>query len=108
VPFFGSVSNFKEAQQAIQTAVASFGRIDIVVNNAGSDAPKMVWNMSEEEWDVSINSYLKSSFNCIRQRHPSNAGTKVGIGSYQYNLYSMVGRGRALQLFGCESGHRPG
>ena len=52
VPFFGSVSDFKEAQQAIQTAVKSFGRIDIVVNNAGSDAPKMVWNMSEEEWDM--------------------------------------------------------
>jgi 3-oxoacyl-[acyl-carrier protein] reductase len=78
VPFFGSVSNFKEAQQAIQTAVASFGRIDIVVNNAGSDAPKMVWNMSEEEWDVSINSYLKSSFNCIRHATPLMREQKWG------------------------------
>jgi 3-oxoacyl-[acyl-carrier protein] reductase len=78
VPFFGSVSDFKEAQQAIQTAVKSFGRIDIVVNNAGSDAPKMVWNMSEEEWDMSINSYQKSSFNCIRHATPLMREQKWG------------------------------
>jgi 3-oxoacyl-[acyl-carrier protein] reductase len=78
VPFFGSVSDFKEAQQAIQTAVSSFGRIDIIVNNAGSDAPKMVWNMSEEEWDMSINSYLKSSFNCIRHATPLMREQKWG------------------------------
>jgi 3-oxoacyl-[acyl-carrier protein] reductase len=78
VPFFGSVSDFKEAQQAIQIAVSSFGRIDIIVNNAGSDAPKMVWNMSEEEWDMSINSYLKSSFNCIRHATPLMREQKWG------------------------------
>ena len=78
VPFFGSVSDFKEAQQAIQTAVSSFGRIDIIVNNAGSDAPKMVWNMSEEEWDMSINSYLKSSFNSIRHATPLMREQKWG------------------------------
>jgi 3-oxoacyl-[acyl-carrier protein] reductase len=78
VPFFGSVSDFKEAQQAVQTAVKNFGRIDIIVNNAGSDAPKMVWNMSEEEWDLSIDSYLKSSFNCIRHATPLMREQKWG------------------------------
>ncbi|MGP8080270.1 MAG: SDR family NAD(P)-dependent oxidoreductase [Dehalococcoidales bacterium] len=78
IPFFGSVSDFKEAQQAIQTAVKNFGRIDIVVNNAGSDAPRMVWNMSEEEWDMSIDSYLKSSFNCIRHAAPLMREQKWG------------------------------
>ena len=78
VPFFGSVSDFKEAQQAVHTAVKNFGRIDIIVNNAGSDAPKMVWNMSEEEWDLSIDSYLKSSFNCIRHATPLMREQKWG------------------------------
>ena len=78
VPFFGSVSDFKEAQQAVQAAVNNFGRIDIIVNNAGSDAPKMVWNMSEEEWDLSIDSYLKSSFNCIRHATPLMREQKWG------------------------------
>ncbi len=66
VPFFGSVSDFTIAQKIVQMAVDSFGRLDIMVNNAGADAPKMVWNMSEEEWDRCVDSFLKGSFNCIR------------------------------------------
>jgi len=66
VPFYGSVSEFGVAEKIVKTAVDSFGKIDIVVNNAGADAPRMVWNMSEEEWDRSVDSFLKGSFNCTR------------------------------------------
>ncbi|MFC2008355.1 SDR family NAD(P)-dependent oxidoreductase [Chloroflexota bacterium] len=66
IPFFGSVSDFDVAQKIVQAAADKFGRIDIVVNNAGADAPKMVWNMAEEDWDLCLDSYLKGSFNCIR------------------------------------------
>ena len=38
----------------------------------------MVWNMSEEEWDLSIDSYLKSSFNCIRHATPLMREQKWG------------------------------
>jgi len=66
MPFFGSISDFNEAQKLIQTALDNFSRVDILVNNAGADAPKMVWNMSEEDWDRCVDSFLKGSFNCIR------------------------------------------
>ncbi len=66
VPFFGSVSEFDEAQKLIQAALDNFGRVDILVNNAGADAPKMVWNMTEEDWDRCVDSFLKGSFNCIK------------------------------------------
>ncbi len=66
IPFFGNVSDFQTAGKLIQTAVDKFGRVDILVNNAGTDAPHMVWNMTEEEWDLSIDSYLKGTFNCCR------------------------------------------
>jgi 3-oxoacyl-[acyl-carrier protein] reductase len=66
VPLFGSVSDFAVAQKIVQMAVDNFGRLDILVNNAGADAPKMVWNMAEEEWDRCVDSFLKGSFNCIR------------------------------------------
>ena len=78
VPFFGSVSDFADAEKAIKTAVDAFGKIDIIVNNAGSDAAKMVWNMSEAEWDLSVDSFLKSSFNCIRQATPYMKEQKWG------------------------------
>lgn len=64
--FFGSVSEFGVAEKLMQATVEGFGRVDILVNNAGADAPRMVWNMSEEEWDRCLDSYLKGSFNCIR------------------------------------------
>ena len=66
VAFFGSVSDFAVAEKLIQTTVDSFGRVDILVNNAGADAPRMVWNMTEEDWDRCVDSFLKGSFNCIR------------------------------------------
>ncbi len=66
VPFFGSISEFDVAEKLIQTAVDSFGRLDILINNAGADAPRMVWNMTEEDWDKCVDSFLKGSFNCTR------------------------------------------
>ena len=66
VAFFGSVSDFEVANNLVQTAVDEFGRLDILVNNAGADRPHMVWNMTEDEWDVCVDSFLKGSFNCTR------------------------------------------
>jgi NAD(P)-dependent dehydrogenase (short-subunit alcohol dehydrogenase family) len=66
VAFYGDVSNFQSAGKLIQAAVDRFGRLDIVINNAGADAPHMIWNMTEEEWDLSLNSYLKGTFNTCR------------------------------------------
>jgi 3-oxoacyl-[acyl-carrier protein] reductase len=64
--FYGSVSDFNTAGKLVQAAVDRFGRLDILVNNAGSDAPHMIWNMTEEEWDLSLDSYLKGTFNTCR------------------------------------------
>jgi NAD(P)-dependent dehydrogenase (short-subunit alcohol dehydrogenase family) len=66
IPFFGSISEFDVAEQMINTAVDKFGRLDIMVNNAGADRPHMVWNMTEDEWDLCVDSFLKGSFNCTR------------------------------------------
>ncbi|MCX6009082.1 MAG: SDR family NAD(P)-dependent oxidoreductase [Chloroflexi bacterium] len=66
IPFFGSVSDFEVAGKLIQAAVDKFGRLDILVNNAGTDRPHMVWNMTEEEWDICVDSFLKGTFNCTR------------------------------------------
>ncbi|MBA7674094.1 putative short-chain type dehydrogenase/reductase [subsurface metagenome] len=66
VAFFGSISDFEVANKLVQTAVDKFGSLDILVNNAGADRPHMVWNMTEEEWDMCVDSFLKGSFNCTR------------------------------------------
>lgn len=78
VPIFADVSQFKKAEKIIEGAISNFGGIDILVNNAGADAPKMIWNMGEEEWDVCVNSLLKGSFNCSRFACVHMRGKKWG------------------------------
>src|SRR5712691_8059367 len=51
---YESVADFAAAQRIIDTAVKQFGRIDILVNNAGILRDRMVFNLSEEDWDVVI------------------------------------------------------
>jgi 3-oxoacyl-[acyl-carrier protein] reductase len=66
VAVFADVAKFDDAQRLIQVAVDNFGRIDILVNCAGADAPRMIWNMAEEEWDRCVDSFLKGTFTCTR------------------------------------------
>lgn len=66
IPFYGSVADFAVAARLVEAAVREFGRLDILVNNAGADSPRMVWNMTEEDWDVCVDSFLKGTFNCTR------------------------------------------
>ena len=61
-----SVASFAAAENIITTAVKAFGRIDILVNNAGILRDRMVFNLSEEDWDAVINVHLKGTFNCTR------------------------------------------
>src|SRR5438552_8191731 len=61
-----SVADFAAAERIGETAVKEFGAIDILVNNAGILRDRMIFNMSEEEWDAVIAVHLKGTFNCSR------------------------------------------
>lgn len=58
------VDSFEGAKRIIYTAIEKFGKIDILVNNAGILRDKMIFNMSEEDWDKIIAVHLKGTFNC--------------------------------------------
>jgi len=60
------VSDVAQAQALIQAAKKAFGRIDILVNNAGTTRDGLIMRMSEEDWDVVIDTNLKGTFNCIK------------------------------------------
>src|SRR2546427_786629 len=47
-------------------ALARFGRIDVLVTCAGILRDRMIFNMSEEEWDAVLAVHLKGTFNCVR------------------------------------------
>ena len=56
------VSNFEGAKRMIDAAIAQWGRIDVVVNNAGILRDRMLVNMTEAEWDAVIQVHLKGTF----------------------------------------------
>ncbi len=70
VPFFGDVGDFKTAGRLIQTAIDNFGKIDILVNHAGTSKRAFFWEMSEDDWDDVIQAKLKGTFNCCRHAVP--------------------------------------
>jgi NAD(P)-dependent dehydrogenase (short-subunit alcohol dehydrogenase family) len=62
----GSVASFADATEMVEQVVRTFGRIDILVNVAGILRDRMLFNMSEAEWDAVIAVHLKGAFNCTR------------------------------------------
>ena len=63
---FDSVADFAAAAGMVEQAVDRFGRIDIVVNNAGILRDAIFHKMTEEDWDAVIDVHLKGSFNTSR------------------------------------------
>ena len=60
------ISVFAAAENLVQTAIGEFGRLDILVNVAGILRDRMVFNMTEQEWDDVIRVHLKGTFNTTR------------------------------------------
>jgi NAD(P)-dependent dehydrogenase (short-subunit alcohol dehydrogenase family) len=58
----GDVSSPAIARELCDLALATWGRLDIVINNAGIGRPRMVFNLSEDEWDDVIRVHLKGTF----------------------------------------------
>src|SRR6266705_4743017 len=75
---YDSVASMAGGQAIVRTAVDAFGRIDIVVNNAGILRDRMIFNMTEEEWDSVINTHLKGSFAVTRAAAPLMREQKWG------------------------------
>jgi len=58
----GNVADFAEAKAMIDQAIETFGTIDILINNAGILRDRMVFSMSESDWDGVINVHLKGTY----------------------------------------------
>ncbi len=75
---YDSVADYEAAARIVDTSVEQCGRIDIVVNNAGILRDRMLFKMSEEEWDTVIAVHLKGTFNMTRAAAPIFKEQKSG------------------------------
>ncbi len=66
VASYDSVTEFEAGERLVQMAVDSFGGLDIVVTAHGILRDRMVFNMSEQEWDEVIDVHLTGTFNVVR------------------------------------------
>jgi len=71
------VTDADDAKKLIRAAQATYGGLDILVNNAGTTRDTLLARMSEDDWNLVINTNLKGAFNCtkaairpmMKQRH---------------------------------------
>ncbi|MEX2253892.1 MAG: SDR family NAD(P)-dependent oxidoreductase [Acidimicrobiia bacterium] len=62
VAHLGDVADWEQSKAMVQLAIDSYGSLDILINNAGVLRDRMIFNMSEEEWDLVIRVHLKGHF----------------------------------------------
>lgn len=84
----GDISNISDVENLINTAKENFGKIDIMVNNAGITKDTLILRMKEEDFDSVINVNLKGVFNCLKTITPVMVKQREGK---IINLSSVVG-----------------
>jgi len=100
---YDSVATPEGGENIIKTAIDKFGRLDILVNNAGILRDRMVFNMSEEEWELVIKVHLYGTFHCtkpacviFRQQKSGriiNTSSIAGLGNMGQANYSAAKEG---------------
>lgn len=84
----GDISNISDVENLINSAKEKFGKIDIMVNNAGITKDTLILRMKEEDFNSVIDVNLKGVFNCLKTITPVMVKQKSGK---IINLSSVVG-----------------
>ncbi|MDQ7782711.1 MAG: 3-oxoacyl-ACP reductase family protein [Desulfomonilaceae bacterium] len=89
------VASKADVENMMATAKETFGRLDIVVNNAGFTRPAMLHKMSEGDWDAVVDAHLKGPFLCVQAAFPyfkeQNYGKVINVSSVA-GLVGTVGQ----------------
>jgi len=86
-----SVADWTSANKIVQCALDSFGRVDVVVNNAGILRDRFFFNMSIEEWRAVIDVHLNGSFYVARAAAPHFKSQESGCYVHMTSTSGLVG-----------------
>ncbi|MBR4775926.1 MAG: 3-oxoacyl-[Bacteroidales bacterium] len=87
--YASNAADFEATQTVVEQVVADFGRIDVLVNNAGITKDGLVMRMSEGQWDAVIAVNMKSAFNFLHAVVPVMARQRSGS---IINMASIAGQ----------------
>ncbi|WP_435174534.1 SDR family NAD(P)-dependent oxidoreductase [Actinacidiphila sp. bgisy145] len=81
-----AVGGSEAADRLVARAVSEFGRLDVMVTNAGILRDRVLWKMTDEDFDAVIGTHLRGTFTCaraatVRMREQGDGGTLVMVGS---------------------------
>jgi len=88
IGYASNASKFDETQEVVRQILEEFGRIDVLVNNAGITRDTLLMRMTEEQWDAVIEVNLKSVFNLTKSVQPAMLKQRAGS---IINMSSVVG-----------------
>ncbi len=97
------VTRAEEVENLVQEAVASFGHLDCLLNNAGTHISKTIFDQTEEEWDRLLDINLKGYFLCAKIALPhlvERQGSIVNMSS----MVGLVGQSRATAYAASKGG----
>ena len=86
--YASNAADFADTERVVAEVMKDFGRIDVLVNNAGITRDGLMMRMTEQQWDMVINVNLKSAFNFIHALVPIMMKQKAGS---IINMASVVG-----------------
>ncbi|MEN0138338.1 MAG: 4-hydroxyphenyl-beta-hydroxyacyl-CoA dehydrogenase [Rhodococcus sp. (in: high G+C Gram-positive bacteria)] len=80
------VGSTETAQKLVAGAVEAFGRLDVMVTNAGILRDKVLWKMTDDDFDAVVGVHLRGTFTCVREavlrfREQGDGGRIIAIGS---------------------------
>ncbi len=113
VPNFNSVAEWDQAQNIVKTAMDAFGKVDILINNAGILRDKSILKMEESDWDIIQKVHLYGTFFCTKAAFPvmrensygriiSTASAAGLYGNFGQTNYSAAKLGIAGMMFTCK------
>jgi 3-oxoacyl-[acyl-carrier protein] reductase len=92
----GAVEHMETGERLVKEAIRHFGKVHILINNAGIVRDRMSYNMTEEEWDDVIAVHLKGTFSCtkafVNELKKSDSGGVIINMTFTAGLEGTIGQ----------------
>ena len=89
--FKADVSKKEEATALIQYAINKYGKIDVLINNAGISQTKLLTEITDEDWQNMMNNNLNSAFYCTREAVKNMIHNKQGLVINMSSIWGITG-----------------